>query len=518
MRDWYKSILAALGLGVTALVQAAVFEVQAPVEAVTLYHNQAAIVRSARLEIEESGQHLLRIPTPAVEDIQAVAVSLEGAQLLGQAMTIGDSAEVSKDAALLLDKQRQLKVLQRRINDNVALTDALLVRLEQPTVSVADIGSQLQIFSEDYDALLNQRTTLEQEIVALEATVDWQGATTEALEKVLLLSIQAEKGAQVGVRLVERSHQASWRPLSEWRLDTQNKQLDILGQALIRQQTGLDWRDVALTLAVMPPQYYEQPYLSEQTVGFLPEQAPMISARAKTAAPMAMMESAGAVAFDAVTAGVEVVATGSDFMVKLPQSHSVNSGRDAYVLNYYHEQTAVDMYSAFYSWTWPKNALLMAKWTQPGELPLLVGDSKLYRDGLFLTEVYTGELVRPQSKRERSFGEDTRLEAKVIAPPEYRENNGLIIRDRVLEKQETLAVDNLSTETVALRIYARLPVSMEEKIDVKASWKPKPDAENVENVRGLALWSYELKGGEQVAVEHGYSIRYPEKQTIIGVP
>src|SRR4029077_16585412 len=65
--------------------------------------------------------------------------------------------------------------------------------------------------------------------------------------------VSAARGGDVTLRLSYLAANATWQPLYDARLDTAAEKVSLSWMAQIRQTTGEDWKDVAVTLATTRP-------------------------------------------------------------------------------------------------------------------------------------------------------------------------------------------------------------------------------------------------------------------------
>ena len=107
--------------------------------------------------------------------------------------------------------------------------------------------------------------------------------------------------------------------------------------------------------------------------------------------------------------------------------------------------------------------------------------------------------MNANSRQIMSFGEDPHIDVAYSVPPGHV-GNGLILRDR-LERRQTVTLTNHGKTARNVRLYARLPLSTQPDVSVEAKFAPKPDAENVDNVKGIVLWEKNLAHGDSLRVE-----------------
>lgn len=76
---------------------------------------------------------------------------------------------------------------------------------------------------------------------------------------------------------------------------------------------------------------------------------------------------------------------------------------------------------------------------------------------------------------------------------------------------------NLGAQEKSLRLYSLLPVSTQEEVSVVPQYAPKPDATDVEDTKGLALWQHQIAPKGEWSASLGYDITYPKGKHLIGL-
>lgn len=364
--------------------------------------------------------------------------------------------------------------------------------------------AQLPVLQEEYAALLQTQAALRDKRAA-------------AGDEALVFTVDVPTAGSVSLTWQTQTAQAHWQPTSDWRLHTDSGRLDMRAYANVVQETGLDWADTALTLAVVPPEYVYPPLLAAQTVRAVdPEQfdAPVaLEMRQEKASPLMANFAA------APQAAPKIEASGVDFRVTLPGRYDLPSGESGLSAVYWQGSVEAQVYSAVYDWAWPQDtALLSAAWTMPDAMNVLPGEMNLYRDGNWVTRMRgQRQLMTAGSKQSLSFGVDPQLRVKQHNPPNYTESHGLLRQSSALSQRVILVMDNQGSTDKVVRVYTRLPVSTEEAVTVTPVWSPQPTAQDVDSVKGLTLWQKTLKPQEQWQVDSGFDIDYPEGQELIGI-
>jgi len=211
----------------------------------------------------------------------------------------------------------------------------------------------------------------------------------------------------------------------------------------------------------------------------------------------------------------DIVVSGVDFNVKIPGRHNLATSRDRYQLTYWQNRSRTKLYSAAYAWVESK-ALLVAEWQQPDGYGYYPGHTNFFRDGNRIGQMRLDRTMLERSRQIMSFGEDPHTEVQYSIPPGYNIGNGLILKDR-MEKRQTVSLHNLGKTARDVRLYARLPLATQTDVTVEPKFNPKPDQENVENVRGIVLWEKTLNAGDTLRIENSYDVRYPEGKRLVGI-
>ena len=517
MRPRIAAWLAALTISL-GVAHAEDYELDAPVVTARLYSSEAELVREAKVRVK-NGAHRIIVSPLLSDNIADVSLNIEGARLTGQGMRplptsdSDDPLQKQADAA-----EQALTITRQTIEDNRDMSRALIQRLQNQNSTVDKVQRQLDALARSRERLLKTEREQQDELKKLQEQLIWQNKGRDSRQYAGIFDIYSDRIGEVTLTLREHTKKAYWQPYSEFSLNSDTGDLDIRAYAQVVQQSGLDWEDVNIALSFAPPDYREQPALQSTTVAIADRSVRSLvgdnlpfSANAKLLTPSpanAPKEQVG----EKVPGDVTI--SGVDFAVNIPGKHKLASSRDRYQLTYWQNRSHAKLYSAAYAWVGSK-ALLVAEWQQPGGHGFYPGNASYFRDGNRIGNQRLDRTMAADSRQIMSFGEDPHIDVTYSVPPGHV-GNGLILRDR-LERRQTITLSNHGKNTRNVRLYARLPIATQPDVSVEAKLSPKPDVENVDNVKGIILWEKQLARGDSLRVENNYDIRYPEGKRLIGI-
>jgi len=218
------------------------------------------------------------------------------------------------------------------------------------------------------------------------------GARTEAQ---LRIAIESPKDGVLEMAIQYQIGGASWSPVYDARLSTETAKLSLASFGTVRQRTGEDWSDVALTLSTaQPAQGSQMPELQPWWIQPPPPPAPAgyaaSSAPAPRPAPMAMREAAKVAEESPPEAPAPVAMRVAEVVSSEFAAEYRIPGKVAVPADSADHRFAIasrDMSADLSARIVPKleaKAYLHAEIKVEGEAPTLAGPVSLYRDGTYM--------------------------------------------------------------------------------------------------------------------------------------
>ena len=549
-------LLAALALAAAPSL-AAPLPAQSSIHAVTVYPDRAIVTRTAPLDLAATGTVEVtfdKLPANLLD--QSLQVSGRGAAQVTILDVTARAAYVdftpNERVKAIEDELRGLAKQRRVLDDRGAVLKAQegsLGKLEAatttppnkdtaPRLTIEESTKFLTFLEDQRGKFLAERQTLDTQLEDLAAKVEAAQRKLNELRgaggrsfKTVTVRLDAATAGKLDLALSYTVPGASWTPSYDARVNSNEKTVALAYYGLVRQNTGEDWKDVALTLSTARPGmggaapevrpwtvdvWVPRPEPLATTFGSGGREMRMKTVSAPAAAGAVMMQ---AMATDAVaekdatfaTASVDQTATSASFKIAaLSSVPSDNSPQKIPVT------TAALAANPDYLTT-PKlqpTAFLTAKVANTSEFPLLGGAMAVFLDGTF---VATSALrtVMPEEKFELALGVDEGISVKHKRVKRFAEDTGLTNSGKRVTYEYLLTLQNNKKAAVRVVVADQIPVSRNEKIVVK---QLAPDAKEFKPTADGALkWTLDLKPAEKRELTVKFSLDYPNDVQVTGL-
>jgi uncharacterized protein (TIGR02231 family) len=532
------------------------------IAAVTVYLDRAVVTRSAALDLTATGVTevtIERLPANLLD--QSLQVSGRG---VAQVTILDVAARATyvdftpnERVKALEDELRALAKQRRVLDDRTAVLksqEATPARLEAaataaptkdsaPRLSIEESAKLLTFLEEQRSKLATERESLDTQIEDLAAKIEAAQRQLNELRgaggrsfKTVTVRLDAVTAGALELAVSYAVPGASWSPSYDARVNSNEKTVALAYAGLVRQNTGEDWKDVALTLSTARPSLGgAAPALTPWAVDvFVPRPVPMQSmARADEEArrPRAAL-AAGTINMQAFTtnapatpaeakkmeqdasfaaATMEAAATSASFKISTPASvPSDNSPQKVPIT------TAALAANPEYLTT-PKlmpAAFLTAKVVNSSEFPLLAGAMNVFLDGIF---VATSALrtVMPGERFDLALGADEGIAVKHKRVRRFTEDTGLTNSGKRITYEYLLTIQDNKRTAARVIVADQLSISHNEKIVVR---QLEPDAKDVKPTpEGALKWTLELKPAEKRELTLKFSVEYPNDVQVTGL-
>lgn len=537
-------------------------EIEAQPRAVTVFPTQAAVTRGGRIDLPagESVIVLSNVPTNLVPDSVTARGQASGAVAIGAV----ELRQASFNPAATNQRRAQIEAAIRGIEDEIAEVDVRIASFaaqaqliqalgagfveaqrrppvqagpaprlaEDPATWAAALEATRRATAEAGEGTRRarlDRRTLEERRAALQAELQGLGARPRGAMEIAV-AVTAQAAVTMELAVTYQVSGASWRPVYEARLDSPAGRLALRQEAVVRQTSGEDWRDVTLTLSTArPAQGAQPPQLAPWRIGLvdparleaerrlapamMAAPAPLAAGRAADAAlpppPPQPAQEAQAVAASVASAGfaveygipgrASVLADGSERRVRIAE-------QDAAVTLSARAVPRVD-----------PRAYLQARFPNPATTPSLPGQVSLYLDGVFVGRTALG-LLRPQEEVTLAFGADDRIRVTYEPQAARRANEGTLLtgrtQTRVVEALTTLR--SFHARPIEVTVLDQVPVSGDAELTVAMTADPAPTTRDFEDRPGVLAWVLTLPPNQDRRIRFGTTLTAPRDRIITG--
>ncbi len=526
--------LAAILMAWAAAAGADEFETLSTPQSVVLFPGFAEITRSAEIALPQ-GRHQL-VVLGLAEDAQAIRVDIGGADLL-TVRRGGGLRAVPEGTALMAAREN----LQQAEENIATLTDEIAAVRASAEAAASQMrfldrlgeGVETPAFVNEVNALVGreaaaarsrqinaeaQARTLAEGLPALQraredAALILQEASNERRQRAyVVLELDVAQAGLVSVDLRYFDDRGSWQPSYALELKTEPEvQLTLKRGVRVEQDTGENWRDVALTLSTQLPDAQNAPStLYPQLRRFEdPQQVRNLSKYAADAMAPAMAEPI-------IVESVEGFATQHNSVgVTYHLSHpvSVQSGgeqveiaMDARVLPARLSAVAVPLRDEkAYRVVEVENTL--------GEHLLAADEVGYFVDGSLVSFADFAELPAGGTAS-LGFGPIHGLSLKRDVVQQTEGDRGVISRQNLQEQQVEIEVINQTARAWQLRLIDRVPYGEQEDLEISWQAEPRASVENLDKQRGILAWDLVLKAGEQQLITLEHSLRWPDGKVL----
>lgn len=537
------------------------------VTAATIFTDRALITRTARLHIPAGDSTLVITNLPNGFDANtlraqgkaSVAVSIGTVDVKNVFLKeSANQVERDKIAALQakIDERDYIKAtlttltaresfIQRLINegaeDHAANSAAKIDFSPEKWVKAIDtISAQMGTVQNAKVAESVKLRKVDEEITRLQAELAQIRSTGNQQRRDARIAVTSAAETDIALTLTYQTTGANWRPLYDARLDTASSQLTLEQYGQVTQQTGEDWRDVALTLSTAHAAIgSEMPTINEWFVRIA---RPVIQSMASFgsvgggAPPMAMMKTAQApmladsmnaqsvqedgmasAEVDAEQDDADVASTDYAAEFKVPATVNVPSTRDTSKVFVSRVSSKVDL-SAQTTPSLSANAYLFADMNNTADYPLISGSVAKYRDGMFIGNAHL-PLLRPQERENLSFGVDDRIKVTYKQIAQKKDNPTLIVvGDSHIERSMRTTITNLHKAPIMIKVFDRYPVADDADVKVKILESTTEGYQaDTEGRQGVIVWASPIAASEEKTFTLTFRVDYPKGKGLIGL-
>jgi len=524
------------------------------ITAVTVYPDRAMTSRSAAVTLRP-GSYVIAfegLPTLIQDDsVRVEGKGNAGVTIMGLEVKRAFEAQVPEkkvkelDAEILalerkaggLDAKKASLTSQKGFIDSikVAWSDRISKELGigKPTSAelneaVTFIGNGIVRVEEQTRELDAEKKLLRDRIDALRRQRDQALGSYRKESKTVEVNVEVVREGSLNLDLTSVTPQVSWEPSYDVRLAGDGTSAELTFRALVRQQTGEEWKDVALTLSTARPAIGgAPPELYPWRVAFyrppppmpMPMAAPapareMLAKKsrmmmAREEAELDMVKSEEPVAAAVMTAQVAEEQNSVTFRIARPVDIPADGTQHGSVVAVEKLPVALEFV------TIPKLTpvvFLKSEIVNQAAYPLLPGRVNIFSGNTFngsstLKKVAAGE------KFDLFFGADDQVTVKRHELKSHKEA-GLFGKNRMGYRYR-IELQNFRKQPQTVTVKDQLPLAGDDEIKVTLDDPSVTPDKNEPD--GVIVWKLPLKAGEKRELTFGIAVEYPKDKEVNGL-
>ena len=551
-----KLALCLIVLIATTTHAAELLPAQSQITEVTVYPDRAQITRTAEVQLPpgESRVAFANLPVSLADDSvratgqapQPVTIEDVDTRLVVQehvrnekAAELESKLEVLRDQQAALDSRQRVLDQQREYLRQIQIKAAGDVSrdIQINKLDVAQLkdfqtylGGDLSRLEEESRKITSERRELDRKIQATQADFNKSSAAATRAEKTAVVTVNAREATRLRLQVSYVIGGASWTPSYDARAATDAGKVELTYNAVVRQQSGEDWRGVNLTLSTARPAIgARMPELSKWTLDYM-EVMPMRAAGGGMALPASRAPSANST----VTLADKIEAERVQETATVAAAPAVMATEQATTSVSFHAPRAADVpsdgephrlsvasyaLSAEFSYAATPRlspfAYLKAAVTNTTDAPFLGGPVNVFMGPDFVGTGFIG-LVPESAKFDLFLGVDEGVRIKREEIKAKRDKSGIFNKRNVQAFGYKLTVENYKDKPISVALYENLPVSANQEIKVALTdVSPKPTKND--EPTGKLTWELNVKPRDKAEISYGFTADWPQEKHVIGL-
>jgi len=432
-------------------------------------------------------------------------------------------------------KENELKTLQNQLTaerKSIELLDKNQSMSNAQNFSVAELTKLLDFYkakraelSNSVNKLESREKELNEELATLKGKLTFnQTASEKTSQGKLIVNVMSSQAGTLPMEVSYLSDGANWYPSYEMRIDKINEPIQMLYKAQVQQNTGIDWKNIRLSLTSGPAN--QNTFAPELQPWFLDYYYNTVTTKRMKGRPNANVIQT----LQGQVPGLNIETSQSDadkvmevstmddytqinesqlnitFDIDIPYTVLSNGKQHSVAL----KDTQLP---ATYSYvTAPKvdnNAYLIAKVKNYGDYSILPGEANVIFEGLYVGKTYVSADAQEDDLK-LSLGKDPNIAISRMLISDKSGTKTLSSR-KIQDFVYEISVRNNKKEPVNITVEDQVPVSSNSDIEVSLTDKA---SATVDPEKGKLTWDVALKPNETKKIRFGYQVKSSKDKQI----
>ena len=527
---------------------------KAKVTAVKVYRNSAELQNTVSFSVPSGISEIVigNISEEINEKTIQIGVNSKNISILSSQFTSDYSTDFKMDTTNPQIKKvnDSIKIVENLISKNRIELDANKKAVElldkNQTVLVGSNSSNVAQLTQLTEFYTNKRIELENKLVSLKTKGDdlskklsrlksslktkEQKEAEEFADGVIVLKLMSPAAGNIKLNINYLTDNVSWKPYYEIKTDKISAPLDVTFKAIVKQNTGLDWKGVKLTL--INGNSSRNNYAPTVSPWFIYAQSPKereIYREEKIADQSAAirirgMGSVNAEKYDDVQSNAlleEVVVTGyagfnvnanelnTSYDIDIP--YDILSNNEDHLISLYQQKIPAD-YQYFTAPNYRREAYLLAKVKDFNKYHLVSAPASVIFENMYIGETRVSP-DQTNNEMNITLGNDPKIS---IRREDIQDKSGEKFLSSYREKVVTydLIIKNNKKEQISMEIKDRFPLSNNEAVKIEVLDK---SGAAKDDEKGFLTWNIKLSPSETKKLRVSYKVRYPKDYTVSGL-
>ena len=526
---------------------------KAKVTAVKVYRNSAELQNTVNFSVPSGISEIVigNISEEINEKTIQIGVNSKNISILSSQFTNDYSTDFKMDTTNPQIKKvnDSIKIVENLISKNRIELDANKKAVElldkNQTVLVGSNSSNVAQLTQLTEFYTNKRIELENKLVSLKTKGDdlskklsrlksslktkEQKEAEEFADGVIVLKLMSPTAGNIKLNINYLTDNVSWKPYYEIKTDKISAPLDVTFKAIVKQNTGLDWKGVKLTL--INGNSSRNNYAPTVSPWFIYAQSPKEReilreekiANKSAAIRIRGMGSVNAEEYDDVQSNAleEVVVTAyagfnvnanelnTSYDIDIP--YDILSNNEDHLISLYQQKIPAD-YQYFTAPNYRREAYLLAKVKDFSKYHLVSAPASVIFENMYIGETRVSP-DQTNNEMNITLGNDPKIS---IRREDVQDKSGEKFLSSYREKVVTydLIIKNNKKEQISMEIKDRFPLSNNEAVKIEVLDK---SGATKDDEKGFLTWNIKLSPSETKKLRVSYKVRYPKDYIVNGL-
>ena len=526
---------------------------KAKVTAVKVYRNSAELQNTVSFSVPSGISEIVigNISEEINEKTIQIGVNSKNISILSSQFTNDYSTDFKMDTTNPQIKKvnDSIKIVENLISKNQIELDANKKAVElldkNQTVLVGSNSSNVAQLTQLTEFYTNKRIELENKLVSLKTKGDdlskklsrlksslktkEQKEAEEFADGVIVLKLMSPTAGNIKLNINYLTDNVSWKPYYEIKAEKISAPLDVTFKAIVKQNTGLDWKGVKLTL--INGNSSRNNYAPTVSPWFIYARSPKEREiqREEISGKSAVMRARKTVSVDAAEydvsnalegraegiavgyAGFNVNANELNTSYDIDIPYDILSNNEDHLISLYQQKIPAD-YQYFTAPNYDREAYLLAKIKDFSKYNLVSAPASVIFENMYIGET---RISPDQTNNEMNItlGNDPKIS---IRREEVQDKSGEKFLSSYREKVITydLVIKNNKKEQISIEVKDRFPLSNNEAVKIEVLDK---SGAAKDDEKGFLTWNIKLSPSETKKLRVSYKVRYPKDYTVSGL-